>query len=48
MKEISITLLLMVALCEIAFGQATQNRSAVKCAEDSPELRGEEGWSWPI
>jgi hypothetical protein len=43
MKEISITLLLMFALCEIASGQSTQNRSAVKCAEDSPERRGEEG-----
>ena len=43
MKEISITLLLMFTLCEIASGQGTQNRSAVKCAEDSPERRGEEG-----
>ena len=43
MKEISITLLLMFALCEIASGQSIQNRSAVKCAEDSPERRGEEG-----
>lgn len=43
MKEISITLLLMFALCEIASGQGTQNRSAVKCVEDSPERRGEEG-----
>lgn len=43
MKEISITLLLMFALCEIASGQGTQTRSAVKCAEDSPERRGEEG-----
>lgn len=43
MKEISMTLLLMFALCEIASDQGTQNRSAVKCAEDSPERRGEEG-----
>lgn len=43
MRAISITLLLMFALCEIAFGQGSQNRSAVKCAEDSPERRGEEG-----
>jgi quercetin dioxygenase-like cupin family protein len=33
----------MFTLCEIASGQGTQNRSAVKCAEDSPERRGEEG-----
>ena len=43
MKGISITLLLIFALCEIAFGQGSQNRSAVKCAEDSPERRGDEG-----
>lgn len=43
MKEISTILLLMFALCEIAVSQGTQNRSAVKCAVDSPERRGEEG-----
>lgn len=43
MKEIPIILLLMIAMGEIASGQGTQNRSAVKCAEDSPERRGEEG-----
>lgn len=43
MKEISIVLLLIFALCEIASAQVTQNRSAVKCMEDSPERRGEEG-----
>jgi hypothetical protein len=43
MKQISVLLLLMFALCEIASGQRTQDRSTVKCAEDSPERRGEEG-----
>ena len=43
MKQISVLLLLMFALCEIASGQGTQDRSTVKCAEDSPERRGEEG-----
>ena len=43
MKDISIILLLMLSLCEVATGQGIQNRSAVKCAADSPERRGEEG-----
>jgi quercetin dioxygenase-like cupin family protein len=45
MKEISLTclLLLLFAFCEIASGQGAQDRSAVKCAVDSPERRGEEG-----
>ena len=33
----------MFALCEIVSAQATQDRSAVKCTEDSPERRGQEG-----
>ena len=43
MKESLITLLLMFAFFETASGQVTHNRSAVKCMEDSPERRGEEG-----
>jgi quercetin dioxygenase-like cupin family protein len=43
MKEMFAMFLLMFALCEIASSQSTQNRSSIKCAEDSPERRGEEG-----
>ena len=43
MKKLLSILLLMFALCEISSAQGTQDRSAVKCAEDSPERRGEEG-----
>lgn len=43
MKKLLSILLLMFALCEISSAQSTQDRSAVKCAEDSPERRGEEG-----
>lgn len=43
MKQLSIIVLLVFGLCEIVSGQSTENRSAVKCAEDSPERRGEEG-----
>ena len=42
MIKISIMLLLIFALSEIA-SQGIQDRSAIKCAEDSPERRGEEG-----
>lgn len=43
MKKVFAIFLLMFSLCEIASGQGTQNRSAIKCAEDSPERHGEEG-----
>jgi len=43
MKVTLAIFLSMLALCEIASAQGTQDRSAVKCAEDSPERRGEEG-----
>lgn len=43
MKKLLSILLLLFALCEISSAQGTQDRSAVKCAADSPERRGEEG-----
>ncbi|HEU5091871.1 MAG TPA: hypothetical protein VFT30_04255 [Nitrospira sp.] len=43
MKKLLFILLLMFALFEISSAQGTQDRSAVKCAADSPERRGEEG-----
>lgn len=43
MKKLLSILLLMFALFEISSAQGTQDRSAVKCAADSPERRGEEG-----
>jgi len=43
MKKLLSILLLTFALCEISSAQVTQDRSAVKCAADSPERRGEEG-----
>jgi quercetin dioxygenase-like cupin family protein len=43
MKRFLAFLSLLLVLCEIASGQNTQDRSAIKCLEDSPERRGEEG-----
>ena len=43
MKEFLSILLLMLASCVIASGQGSQNQPAIKCMEDSPERRGEEG-----
>lgn len=43
MKKLLSILLLMFALCEISSAQGAQDRSAVKCAADSPERHGEEG-----
>lgn len=40
---IIVLLLLLVGSSGPGWSQNTQNRSAIKCAEDSPERRGEEG-----